>query len=393
MNFIISGFNQEYIKLFSKILNNKNGKILFLSDLQKKIIKKTLKRNKIIFILNSSLCDLQNKKLLNSLLFNIKNKKYKLSILYLDLNKINNQNILFNINEFLNTNYQIELFNQIKNIDSGFYINKKNKHNNLQIIPKLNLNVVISGVCIDNDEHLIYGLNKLLYLSIFFMKTTIIIYINENNLSENILNDLEFFKKNHQIIFIFVENNDFNKYNLYQKNAYARNSLLDYIQKNNIVPDYLIMFDINQALQEFKCDSILEPLNENINWSVFGGNSKIYYDISALRTIDFPYIDYSILDLEKNEKLKYYFKIDPDSKPIRVYSCFNGIAIYKYKHIIGCSYNGNENNEHVSFHYNIKKIYDANIFIHPKLLVGPQKILGDSMDIHFKDIKIIKDRL
>ena len=41
-----------------------------------------------------------------------------------------------------------------------------------------------------------------------------------------------------------------------------------------------------------KGDSILQPFKDNLNWSMVGGNSEIYYDMWALRTLNNPYKDF-----------------------------------------------------------------------------------------------------
>ena len=126
---------------------------------------------------------------------------------------------------------------------------------------------------------------------------------------------------------------------------------------------------------------------------MFGGNSRIYYDMWALRTMDFPYLDFwKMEEISREERMKYYFKIPLDSKPIKVFSCFNGIGIYKYKHLLGCRYDGDTTCEHISLHTQMEKKYKAQLFIHPKLIVGPHKILSKQMDDEIDNVtKIVKN--
>ena len=119
----------------------------------------------------------------------------------------------------------------------------------------------------------------------------------------------------------------------------------------------------------------------------------------ALRTLDNPNKDFwddKKLDnkyiIPINKILDSYFKIDKESKPIKVHSCFNGIGIYRYNDIIGCSYNGDITCEHIQFHKEMIKKYNAKLYIYPKLIVGPHKILGKPMD-KCNIVKLVKNKL
>ena len=156
---------------------------------------------------------------------------------------------------------------------------------------------------------------------------------------------------------------------------------------------------MDDILLDFKCNSILYPFFEKINWSMFGANSYIYYDMWALRTLKNPGKDFWVgkkkdnkYIMSKSDILKEYFIIDKDSDPIKVNSCFNGIGIYKYNHIKNCRYNGDKTCEHVNFHQEMIKKNKANLYIHPKLIVGPHKILGKPMN-HYKIDKLVKNKL
>ena len=234
-------------------------------------------------------------------------------------------------------------------------------------------------------------------MTLYFKNTKIIIY--ENDSTDDTLEQLNKFKNifNNIEIIILSEKNITGT--LTQRISHARNSILNYISTKNLKPDYIINIDMDDILLEFKCDSILQPFKDNLNWSMVGGNSEIYYDMWALRTLNNPYKDFwdgKKLDnkyiIPINTILESYFKIDKESSPIKVHSCFNGIGIYKYNHIIECFYNGDNTCEHIHFHQNMIDKHNANLYIYPKLIVGPHKILGKPMD-KCNILKLVKNKL
>ena len=390
MSCLVTGAHDAYTKLFSDIITNKNSKIklLYYNDIIHKIKKNILKRNKIIFILND---ENDNKKKISDFLFKLKEKNYKVHILYVDINQLFNQDkhFIFQLNEVLQTQFKISDFDTLKNIEISKM--ESNKHNCVQVLPKLHTSVVICGICKDIQKYFNNASNIFLFLTHYFTHSTIIIY--ENDSKDNTLSLLKKFKStyDHKNIIILSEKNINGSRT--EKIAHARNKILDYVDNHNINPDYLINLDMDDILTDFKCSTILEPFKSTLNWSMFGGNSKIYYDMWALRPMDFPYFDFwKLEDISREERLKYYFKIPIDSMPIKVFSCFNGIGIYKYKDTIGCRYNGKDTCEHVSFHNEMIKKHKANLYIHPKLMVGPHKILSKPMHEELNNVtRILKD--
>lgn len=388
MSCLVTGTHDKYTKLFGDVIANNNIKILYYQDVIKKIKKNILQRNKLVFVLNDNI---DNTKKINDFLYELKNKKYKVQIIYIDITKIfDEKNFISNLNELLHIKINIELFDHFKNIElpDSYY----KKHNVIHILPKIHTSVIISGVCKNIQKYAENSLHKFLYLTKFFTQSTIIIYENDSN--DNTL----------QLLYDFQSSNPKNKIIILseiniqgsrtEKIAHGRNTILNYIDEKKLNPDYLIQLDMDDILMDFYCDSIIEPFNEKINWSMFGGNSKIYYDMWALRTMDFPYFDFWKLgEITREERLKYYFKIDKNSQPIKVFSCFNGIGIYKYKDTKNCRYDGKDTCEHVIFHTQMIKKNKANIYIHPKLLVGPHKILSKPMDEELNNVtKIIRNK-
>lgn len=376
---IISSF--EFINDFTNIVKYK---FLLFNDLMKKINKKYLHESKILFLYSNKTYDSNNiNKLVNSL--KRYDKNLQLFLINTDeyyLNKLS----LFYLNEFLTSTLTM---NNIK----AFFLTKKECDFIPQIIinNKINKNIIITGVCRDIIKFIYNSLHKFIYLTHYFQKCKIIIY--ENDSSDNTLEVLHDFKNKFKNIDIIILSEENIIGTLTQRVSHARNKILNYIHHNKLTPDYVINIDMDDILINFKCDSILYPFNENIEWSMFGGNSDIYYDMWALRSFKNPNKDFwENKKLPLEERLKYYFRISGESTPIPVISCFNGIGIYKYKHIIDCLYDGNKTCEHIHFHQNMIKIHNATLFIHPKLIVGPHKILSKPM-FHYKINRLIKNTL
>ena len=261
------------------------------------------------------------------------------------------------------------------------------------------MNVVICGVCRNIEQFIFNSLHKFIYLSLYFKQSSIIIY--ENDSKDNTLHILHSFKSLFPSIDIIILSEKNIEGSITQRIAHGRNYILDYISVHQLNPDYLIFLDMDEILFQFKCDSIMKPFKSNFEWSMLGGNSSIYYDMWALRTNEKPNKDFWVGKKENNKYivskdkiLENYFTICENSKPIQVSSCFNGIGIYKYKHIIDCKYDGSTTCEHVSFHQQMIKKYNAKLFIFPKLMVGPHKILGKNMDSYNIDnFKLVKNQL
>lgn len=385
MNIIITSFT--FIPSFIAIFNESNiqYKFLLYDDIIKKIKKNYLKKSKIVFVYHDQYDKIKYFKKL------IKNYNNEIQILFIDTSSFFlNDTSTFFINEFLHSNFHLN--------DLQKCFKKKNQI----IIPnifihKINKTVIITGICRNVSKYIFNSFHKFLYLTKYFKKSKIIIYENDSN--DNTLDLLYDYKNKYTHIEIIILSEINIHGSITQRISHGRNKILNYIKFHQFEPDYLINIDMDDILLDFKCDSILYPFNEKIEWSMFGGNSNIYYDMWALRTLNEPNKDFWE-DKKKNNKytvpinkiLESYFIVDQESSPIPVYSCFNGIGIYKYKHIINCVYDGDTTCEHIHFHDQMVKFHKAKLFIHPKLLVGPHKILGKSMN-HYKINKLVKKNL
>ena len=390
MHLLISSFSINHKNFFLNC-NNLKYKFLVFDDLIKKINKKYLHSCKIIFLIEE-----ENPKIKN-FIYLIKNYHEMIHLYILNISNFSVcESSLFFINQFTNQNLEL---NQLK------LLFPNSNHN--FVLPQIimnnyfNLNIIICGVCRNISDFIFNSFHKFIYLTYYFKNSKIIIYENDSN--DDTLEKLIFFKNlfssfNIEIILLTEKNI---QGSITQRIAHGRNYILDYISLHQLNPDYLIHMDMDDILTQFKCDSIIKPFKSNFEWSMLGGNSKIYYDMWALRTLDKPNKDFWI-DKKKDNKyiiskdkiLESYFIISSDSKPIQVVSCFNGIGIYKYNHIINCKYDGTTTCEHISFHQEMIEKYNAKLFIFPNLMIGPHKILGNNMDTYnIKNFKLVKNKL
>ncbi len=383
MQLIISSYLLNDKTFFSKI--NIKYKFLIYFDLKKKILKNYLKESKIIFLHNST----DNTE---SVIDLIKNYNINIQIFFINKNSfIINDSSIFFMKEFINQKFDYEKLNLLFEKNDKFFYPK------IIINNIFNLNVIITGVCRNISEFIFNSFHKFVYLTYYFKNTKIIIF--ENDSTDNTLEQLKKFKDMFKNIDIIILSEKNITGTITQRISYARNTILNYISSNKLSPDYIINIDMDDILLDFKCDSIVYPFKDSLNWSMVGGNSEIYYDMWALRTLKDPYIDFwnekklnNKYIIPLNKILESYFKIDKESKPIQVHSCFNGIGIYKYEHIIDCTYNGNDTCEHIQFHQNMIDKYNAKLFIYPKLIVGPHKILGKPMN-NYNITKLVKNKL
>lgn len=307
MHLIISSYLFNNKATFDKI--EIKYKFLTFFDLKKKIKKNYLNECKIIFIHD----DNDN---LNTIIDLIKNYNKNVQLFFINLKN-------FYMND--TSTYFLREFTEQ-------YIDKKKlelilKKNDIITIPKIiignvfNLDVIISGVCRDISKYIFNTFHKFVYLTQYFKKTKIIIY--ENDSKDDTLKKLYELKKKFSNLDIIILSEKNIEGKITQRISHARNKILEYIDNHNLNPEYFISIDMDEILSDFKCNSIIHPFKDNLEWSMIGGNSMIYYDMWALRTLNEPNIDFW-----KNKKdlisgkyitppqklINYFFQISEDSK-------------------------------------------------------------------------------
>jgi hypothetical protein len=171
-----------------------------------------------------------------------------------------------------------------------------------------------------------------------------------------------------------------------EKMASYRNYYLDYIEKENLHGDYVIIADMD--VRKIYSEGIIDSFALNYEWDALAANGishapstyfrKRYYDSYALIACgqeNVPQTEQSI----KAAQYKWAF-LKPGMPLIRVASAFGGLAIYKQKAIANCRYgvllNDDKNveckTEHFFFHRQMKENGYDKIYINPALHVTYQ---------------------
>jgi hypothetical protein len=239
----------------------------------------------------------------------------------------------------------------------------------------LNYNIIIVGCARNISKYLDNTLTKINMLKSLFKSTKVFIYENDStDKTLDILKDWE----NKGIIKLFSEKNVSGKRT--ERLAHGRNILYNEAMKYNF--DLLIVMDLDNVIDLLSEEGILSCFDIKEDWAMLGGNQiGNYYDLWALRTYDdwMPFDCWECVNINKKSK-KYCFysrfkSIPKNNNPIKVKSCFGGIAIYKRKYLDNCSYgNGLKGDnekyeicEHVTFNECIIR-NGGNIYINPKLI-------------------------
>lgn len=239
----------------------------------------------------------------------------------------------------------------------------------------LDYDIIIVGCARNIEKYLYKSLTKINMIKDLFKSAKVFIYENDStDKTLEILKDWE----NKNIIKLFTEKNVPGKRT--ERLAHGRNILYNEAMKYNF--DLLIVMDLDNVIELLSKEGILSCFDIKEDWAMLGGNQLgNYYDVWALRTYD----DWMPFDWEEcyyiNKKSKNYCfhsrlkNIPINSNPIKVKSCFGGIAIYKRQYLNNCSYgNGLQGDinkyeicEHVPFNACIIR-NGGNIYINPKLI-------------------------
>lgn len=122
----------------------------------------------------------------------------------------------------------------------------------------------------------------------------------------------------------------------------ARNRILDYIEQNNIIADYLIMMDFDDvSRKELNIEVLKNAFKIKEKWDILTFMNEKYYDYWALS------IDNFIFSCWHNNNPRYIIKNMRDylykkingALYIECKSAFNGFGIFKLSKIRGIKYN------------------------------------------------------
>lgn len=189
--------------------------------------------------------------------------------------------------------------------------------------------------------------------------------------------------------------------------AVARNALIQKVKElvsvdgkfnTNIDNIYTAMMDMDDGtIKQINNKSFEKVMNQTDQWDSVSFHLPHYNDIWALRYKRYninpyaykgdtqlgeiiPWIRKDIIKQLQETKQNYY----------HVYSAYNGLAIYKYKYTLGCTYNGTSaeygfpyDSEHVFFHRCMTSTHQAKIMIYVgSMFEGPGQMQGSASHPH-----------
>lgn len=198
-------------------------------------------------------------------------------------------------------------------------------------------------------------------------------YLVESDSYDSTTSKLNFLKSNNNN-FDFISLGELKKImpERIERLTYCRNKYLDYINKNEIKYDYVIVADFDNINNKLNKKSINSCWVNGNNWDCCTANqSKLYYDIYALRLKGFCESDIWKDAIKLSNIFGEYYafhmyslskmlKINRNSGLIEVESAFGGLAIYNTDCLIDIKYDYKNSNgdiicEHVILNQQIKK--------------------------------------
>lgn len=240
--------------------------------------------------------------------------------------------------------------------------------------------IVIAG-CGQNIQSYIHTVFKNIYtIARLFADYKIVIF--ENGSTDQTLEILNAYEKKDSNIILLTERNIPVPHYLHPPRvAYCRNRLLEKIDASFSHFDYLIMMDLDDICATPIQIEHFKNIFKNTVWDSVSFNRKKYYDIWALR---YPPFVKNCWNFARREQCLHYITqlghhivhLLKNNNMMPVFSAFNGFAIYKMDKIANCKYDGMNKErlmgnlarnitdcEHVAFHYDMMKKYDARHFI------------------------------
>jgi len=172
-----------------------------------------------------------------------------------------------------------------------------------------------------------------------------------------------------------------------EKMAKYRNIYLDYVRAGNFKPDFMIMIDLD--VHSFPIKGIETAFGFEQKWDSINANGKKITPQSPLKPVF--YDTYAFQEWGDNKPLQYdtlkknqlkFAKLKEGDDFIKVKSGFNGLAIYKWDSISQLTYKAipNEDDivlfkcEHITFHEEMIKNGNSEIFLNPSMIVKYEKL-------------------
>lgn len=223
--------------------------------------------------------------------------------------------------------------------------------------------VMICGLARDCQNNLSYNIARIDRLRTFFDDSQVCVY--ENDSSDSTLYFLERWKDRGgvHIITETLGNKRHEQDHSEERTvdmAYYRNKYLDYAKTQEW--DYLIVYDFDLG-GGFSYHGICNSFGYN-HWDVIGSNS-LYYDNHEGRNRRLYYDTWAFRELGKEEHTNVNLnRYDRGDMPIKVNSCFGGLAIYRRETITpGFKYLSGDC-DHPTIHRQMRQ-YGFDIYLNP----------------------------
>jgi hypothetical protein len=185
-----------------------------------------------------------------------------------------------------------------------------------------------------------------------------------------------------------------------EKMAGYRNFYLEYIEKEELPGDYVIVVDLD--IRKIYLDGVVSSFSSRYDWDAVTANGssrafaskfrKRYHDTYALVECgqeEIPQTEKSIVDAQ----YRWAF-LKPGMPFIKVVSAFGGLAVYKREAIAHCRYGVMKNNdekvesraEHFFFYQQMKKNGYDKIYINPAMRLKYQSQFFNTIRRFLKNI-------
>lgn len=258
--------------------------------------------------------------------------------------------------------------------------------------------VIFCGIVRDCEKNLSRNIPVIEKIAAHFKSYQVVLF--ENNSADKTKDVLHKWSKNNINVKCFT--NDFNeqKYKSIpiprgyhadnskrriQKMTDYRNLYLEYIEKNHIEMDYVIIVDLDVYRINYK--GVLTSFGTNQEWDAIAANSHSLSPKLKKRQHDtYALIESGAENLPQSDKMidenRYTWAGIKKNMPfIRVYSAYGGLAIYRYSAIRGLRYKVIDNlagaTEVRCEHFSIYQQMDQNgfnkVFINPNMDILYQK--------------------
>lgn len=183
-----------------------------------------------------------------------------------------------------------------------------------------------------------------------------------------------------------VNSNPFYSYMRINKMAELRNQYMSYIESNSLIADYLMVVDLDVV--NISMDGIMSSFEMGVEWDAVTANGyslspklrRRYHDSYALAEYGDeinPQTEGKILRMSEK-----YASLHPGDDPVRVFSAFGGLAIYRFDAVAGLRYSAIPNDdsrvevrcEHFSIYKQMAERGYTRTYINPSMQIKYQRL-------------------